>query len=176
MQVAIRSRAPTSDEIDVVEHKGIGHPDTICDGMVEAFGVALARYLERFGAVLHFNVDKALLVGGESRPAFGGGTVVQPMQAILAGRATCEVQWVRVPVQDITAAAAKEWVRANLHALDPDTQMAWDCRVRAGSSELVDLFLAAKTGDAWVANDTLHAAPHRERRFRGIVNGRFARS
>jgi S-adenosylmethionine synthetase len=156
MQVAIRSQAPTSDDIEAVEHKGIGHPDTICDGLVEAFGVALARYyLERFGTVLHFNVDKALLVGGESRPAFGGGTIVRPMQVILAGRATCDVRGVRVPVDDIAAAATGEWVRANLHALDPDSQMAWDCRVGAGSAELVDLFLASsKRGGVWLANDT----------------------
>ena len=156
MQVAIRSFAPRSDDFEVVEHKGTGHPDTICDGIAEASGVALARYyLARFGAILHFNVDKALLVGGESRPAFGGGDVLQPMQAILAGRATCDVRGVRVPVHDIVTAAAKDWVRAHLHALDPESQMTWDCRVRAGSAELVDLFLAsAKTGGGWFANDT----------------------
>ena len=48
--------------VEIVEHKGIGHPDTMCDALAEAFGVALARdYRERFGRVLHFNVDKALL-------------------------------------------------------------------------------------------------------------------
>ena len=49
--------------VELVERKGIGHPDTICDALVEAVAVALNRmYLERLGAVAHYNVDKALLV------------------------------------------------------------------------------------------------------------------
>ena len=61
-------------EVEVVERKGLGHPDTICDAIAEHFSVRLSRYyLERFGAILHHNVDKALLVGGSARPAFGGG-------------------------------------------------------------------------------------------------------
>jgi S-adenosylmethionine synthetase len=156
MQVVIRSLVCGSNEIEVVEHKGIGHPDTICDGLAEAIGVALARhYLERFGSVLHFNVDKVLLVGGESKPAFGGGSILQPMQAILAGRATRLARGVRVPVDDIASSACKEWVRANMHALDADSQVTWDCRVHAGSPELVGLFLAsAEKGGVWLANDT----------------------
>src|ERR1019366_7748227 len=72
-------------EVEVVEHKGIGHPDTMCDALAEAFGVALARfYLERFGSLLHFNVDKALLAGGASKPAFRAGEVLAPIQVFLA--------------------------------------------------------------------------------------------
>lgn len=56
---------------EYVERKGIGHPDTICDGVTEAVSVALRRaYVEIAGRVLHHNVDKGLLIAGQSAPAF----------------------------------------------------------------------------------------------------------
>jgi S-adenosylmethionine synthetase len=144
-------------QVEVVEHKGIGHPDTMCDALAEAFGVALARfYLERFGSLLHFNVDKALLAGGASKPAFRAGEVLVPIQVFLAGRATRDVRGVRVPVDEIAIETSKAWVRDHMHALDPDRHVTWNCLVRGGSSELVDLFLArGRDGGApWLANDT----------------------
>ena len=49
--------------VEICEHKGIGHPDTLTDGACEAAAAALARaYREAFGRVLHFNVYKGLLI------------------------------------------------------------------------------------------------------------------
>ena len=37
---------------EVVERKGLGHPDTICDALAEAVSLRLSRYyLERFGLI-----------------------------------------------------------------------------------------------------------------------------
>ena len=78
---------PDSREVEMVERKGRGHPDSICDALAEAFSISLTReYHERCGAVLHHNVDKVLLAAGSSAPRFGGGEVVAPMR-YLPGRA-----------------------------------------------------------------------------------------
>ena len=144
-----------SDEIEVVEHKGLGHPDTICDALAEELSRALGRfYLERFGAVLHHNVDKALLCAGVARPRFGGGDVLAPMELFLAGRATTEVRGVAVPVADLARESACAWIRAHLHALDPDRHVVHHCLVRPGSAELVELFLRHADTRVWLANDT----------------------
>lgn len=83
---------PALDGAEVVERKGPGHPDTMADALSDALGRALCRaYQARFGAILHYNVDKALLVGGAATPRFGGGTVTEPAEILLAGRATTEV-------------------------------------------------------------------------------------
>ena len=88
--------------VEVVERKGLGHPDSICDALAEAFSVSLCRcYRERFGIILHHNVDKALLRGGSARPAFGGGQVVEPIEIFLAGRATTTYKGVDVPVAEL---------------------------------------------------------------------------
>ena len=105
---------------EVVEHKGIGHPDTICDALAERLSVELSRhYLDRFGTILHHNVDKALLWGGAARPAFRGGELLAPMEIFLAGRAVCQVDDADVPVEELMVESARTWLRKNLRALDP---------------------------------------------------------
>jgi S-adenosylmethionine synthetase len=155
MDISLRplSTGPDAREVEVVEHKGIGHPDSMCDALAEAFGAALARhYVERFGEVLHFNVDKALLVGGRAAPELGGGRILEPIRVILAGRATRQLGEARIPVEEIARASSRAWVRANMHALDPDLHMTWEVAVRPGAPDLVDLFRGR--GSARRANDT----------------------
>ena len=46
-------------EVELVERKGIGHPDSICDGIAEAVSRALSReYVKRCGRILHHNTDQ----------------------------------------------------------------------------------------------------------------------
>ena len=93
--------------VEVVERKGLGHPDSICDALAEAFSLALSRfYRDRFERILHHNVDKVLLVGGRSEPAVGGGAVREPIEITLAGRAVREWRGVPVPVEDTCGSPA----------------------------------------------------------------------
>jgi S-adenosylmethionine synthetase len=142
-------------DVEIVERKGLGHPDTICDALAEELSRALSRfYLDRFGAVLHHNVDKALLFGGVSRAAFGGGEVLEPMELTLAGRATREVRGVSVPVEELAVETSRAWLRAHLHALDADAHVRVHCKVRPGSVDLVDLFERHAKAGTWLCNDT----------------------
>lgn len=141
--------------VEIVERKGMGHPDTICDMLSEQLSVALSKYyLEHFGLVLHHNVDKALLAAGRSRPVFGGGRILEPMDIFLAGRATHDVCGKVVPVRELAEASATAWLRQNMHALDPATAVRLHCLVRPGSPDLVDLFLRQRDQGVFLANDT----------------------
>lgn len=141
--------------VEIVERKGLGHPDSICDSLAEAVSLALCRfYRERFGAVLHHNVDKVLLRGGEARSAFGGGEVVQPIDIYLAGRAARRHDGVEVPVDDIAVDACRSWLRDNMQALDVDRHVRFHCLIRPGSVDLTDLFARQKQGRVPLANDT----------------------
>ena len=145
----------TAQPVEIVERKGIGHPDTVCDALAEELCRALCRfYLERFGLVMHHNVDKVLLWGGSSLPAFGGGKILAPMEIFFAGRATCEYKGIKVPLEDLVQESCSNWLRSHLHALDPDRHVKIHSLVRPGSADLVDLYLRQeKTGIA-LANDT----------------------
>lgn len=139
--------------VEIVERKGIGHPDTICDAVADRFSVALSQfYLERFGTILHHNVDKALLRGGASRATFGGGEVLEPIDIYLAGRAVVEAGGVRVPVEELAVEGTRDWLAGHLHALDPARHVRVHCLVRPGSADLKQLFARSKTIP--VANDT----------------------
>lgn len=84
-----RAAAGHDPVVEMCEHKGLGHPDTLCDGVVEAAARALAAaYLRCYGVVQHFNLDKALLVGGMSSPKFGGGRVIRKMRLFVSGPVT----------------------------------------------------------------------------------------
>ena len=146
---------PDSREIEMVERKGRGHPDSICDALAEAFSINLTRvYHERCGAVLHHNVDKVLLVAGSSAPRFGGGEVTTPFDVYLAGRATSEVDGAMIPIAEIAEQASRTWLRANLHALDPEPHVLIHTLVRPGSAALSAL-VAREQGPWVVANDSL---------------------
>ena len=158
MQVTIEALPglPVDEQpVEVVERKGLGHPDSICDALSEELSLGLSRfYRERFGAILHHNVDKALLWGGCSRPAFGGGVVLEPIEIFLAGRATAEWRGVRVPIEELAVEGSRRWLGAHLRHLDAREHVRIHSLVRPGSSELVDLYLRAREGSAPPANDT----------------------
>ncbi|MGE5147516.1 MAG: methionine adenosyltransferase [Candidatus Eiseniibacteriota bacterium] len=143
------------DDPEIVERKGLGHPDTICDHLAESVSVALSRaYVERFGAVLHHNVDKVLLWGGTAVPAFGGGRILRPIEVFIAGRATRTVKGVAIPVDDIVQDACRRWLRTAFHAPDVDRRFVIHPLLRPGSPDLVDLFLGQERTGVWLANDT----------------------
>jgi S-adenosylmethionine synthetase len=139
--------------VELVERKGIGHPDTICDAVVEAISLALNRlYLDRLGGIPHYNIDKALLVAGQCAKGFGWGRMTQPMELVVGDRATVEVGGMRLPVPEAVRAAVGTWVAAHLPRVRPER----DCSVRValapGSEELRGLYTLE--GAAPRANDT----------------------
>lgn len=141
-------------DVEIVERKGSGHPDTICDALAERLSAALsAFYLARFGTILHHNVDKALLVGGASRPAFGGGEVLEPFEIHLAGRAVTRVGDVVIPVEALAVEHTRQWLAQHLHALDVDTHARVVVHIRPGSVDLSELFARRAHGPV-LANDT----------------------
>ena len=80
---------PFTPPYEVVERKGLGHPDTLADGISEAISRSLCRqYLEESGQILHHNVDKVLIIAGQSAPRFGGGSILKPPSVVVGGRAS----------------------------------------------------------------------------------------
>lgn len=137
--------------VELVERKGTGHPDSICDAIMEQVSVALCReYLSTFGRVLHHNIDKGLLVAGRTAPRLGGGTVLEPMRLVFGDRATAEYKGKRIDVGAIAVESAREWLRQNLRFVDPEQHMVFQNELKEGSPELTDIFEREVIG----ANDT----------------------
>lgn len=147
---------PSGDllDLEIVERKGVGHPDTICDGVAEELSLTLSRhYLAACGQILHHNVDKVLLAGGASSPEFGGGAISEPMQLFLAGRAVASFDGNVFPIAAMAEEAAGRWLAAHLPAIDRERHVKVHNLVRPGSADLIDLF-ARQPGRKRLCNDT----------------------
>jgi S-adenosylmethionine synthetase len=137
--------------VELAERKGMGHPDTICDSVMEAVCISLCQeYLALTGQILHHNIDKGLLVAGRSAVKPGGGTLLEPMKLIFGDRATSLYQGVKIPVAEIAEAAASRWLKNNLRFVDPARHIIFQNEIKPGSAELTDLFSRTIVG----ANDT----------------------
>jgi S-adenosylmethionine synthetase len=144
-------------EVEIVERKGKGHPDSLIDGASEAVSLGLCEYyLDNFGAILHHNVDKGILVGGKAHAEFGGGKVLRPIYILVAGRATDSVPLsgkdVRVPVEKIAKDSIKMFLRETLRFLDPIKHVRIETMIRQGSPDLISLFLRKQSMP--LSNDT----------------------
>lgn len=140
--------------IEIVERKGLGHPDSICDAVMNYGAVELFKvYVKKFGErhFPHFNLDKALLAAGEAEHRFGGGVVKKPMLFILGDRATTKIEDVEIPVSDIVIDAAKRWLKQNLRYIEPE-HVAFQNEIKPGSTALSDIF--RRPGSTLGANDT----------------------
>lgn len=157
-QITITTREPSSPAykpVEVVERKGIGHPDTICDALAEELSRALCRfYLDKFGIVMHHNVDKVLLRGGTSQPRFSGGVVTAPIELFMAGRATCEYKGITVPIEELIRESCVQWLQSHFHVLDPLQHIKLHSLIRPGSVDLVELYLRQEQTGIALANDT----------------------
>ncbi|MDV3292669.1 MAG: methionine adenosyltransferase [Nitrososphaerales archaeon] len=144
-------------DVEIVERKGQGHPDSLIDGASEAVSRGLSKYYRKeFGAILHHNVDKGILVGGKAEVRFGGGRVVEPIYLLVAGRATELVplrgKTVKVPVEKIAVRSIRSFIKQTVRFLDPEKHVRISTMIKQGSPDLVAVFMRRKIMP--VSNDT----------------------
>jgi S-adenosylmethionine synthetase len=141
---------PTQRMIEIVERKGLGHPDTICDLVGERISQALSKaYLAKFGRILHHNCDKALLAAGQAEHRLGGGRIIEPMRLVIGDRATPVREF---DVAELAVETARNWFRENLPAVDPNRHLICQAEMKGGSEELTGIF--HETSAIAGANDT----------------------
>ncbi len=146
------NRMPLAQQgIELVERKGKGHPDSLCDAIAEEVSLALCReYSAAFGRILHYNADKAMLVAGRSEPKLGGGRIVEPMRLVLGDRASSRCNGKQIDVVAIAEAAVRDRLRQNLRFVDTNQHVVFQNELKEGSPELTDIFERDVVG----ANDT----------------------
>lgn len=134
-----------SDFPELVERKGIGHPDSVCDAAADACSRALCKYYyENYGRYYHHNVDKAALIGGIAKPKYGGGIILEPQKFLIVGRAINQILKEKkieyIPVAMICLDACRQVVVSIFRNLDVEKQIQFDYAVRPGSIDLTSIF------------------------------------
>ncbi len=152
--VEILKNKPVSEQdVEIVERKGVGHPDYICDAIMDSISVALSQeYLKRFGDILHHNIDKGLLAAGQVERRFGGGRILKPMELIIGDRATFKAGGKDIDVEGIAVKTAKRWFENNLRFVDSENDVRYRSVLAPSSEELADIF--KRKGKIRGANDT----------------------
>ncbi len=73
-------------DIETVEKKGMGHPDSIADAVAEEVaGVINGYFLEKYGAIPRYNADLVSIFGGDVEFDFGEGRVKKKADIDLGG-------------------------------------------------------------------------------------------
>ena len=148
---SIQSVPTFQKRFEIVERKGIGHPDTICDLVMNQISIELSRlYIQETGSVQHHNMDKGFLVAGQSENKFGGGEIIKPMKFILGDRATFEVNGKKLPIEDFAVTCAKSWFENNLRFVK-EGHVDYQVEVGITSKELQSVF---KDPKSFSSNDT----------------------
>lgn len=150
-----QQRRPTVSEqsVEFVERKGIGHPDSLIDGIVESASIALGReYIEKAGSILHHNVDKGLIVGGAAMVNFGSGSISRPIEVIIAGRATKSYRGAEIDADAIAIEAARQYLKGHTRFLDVDKEVQIVSKISKGSDDLTSIY--QRGTDVPLANDT----------------------
>jgi len=110
------------------------------------------EYLKKAGTILHHNIDKSLLVAGETENRFKGGIVKQPILFVLGDRATSVIDGQKIDVHEIAIRSAKNWFKKNMRFIDSDKHIKYQVEIKPGSVGLTDIF--KRKGEVLGANDT----------------------
>lgn len=138
-------------QFEIVERKGMGHPDTICDLVMDKVSIELSKlYLKETGTIQHHNMDKTMLVAGQTENKFGGGKVIKPIKLIIGDRVTFLSDDHAVPIGDFVVTAAKSWFENNLPNIKDD-HIEFCLEIGQGSRDLRSVF---KNPKEFASNDT----------------------
>jgi S-adenosylmethionine synthetase len=141
--------------VEIVERKGVGHPDSLCDGIAERVSLEYCRWCEEnFGLLLHHNFDKVQLVAGDVEVHFGGGHIIRPIKIQIAGRGTPSFEGRSVPMDTLAIEAARSHLKETMRYLDPVQHVTINCYAGRGASEL------ASAVEHVEANDTSFGVSH----------------
>jgi S-adenosylmethionine synthetase len=112
---------PGNNPFEVVERKGIGHPDTVADAVAERISVEYSKYcLEHFRVVLHHNVDKFAALGGLVQVDWGKGELIKPIRALVNGRISASFNHESIPLKEIYTKAIKDQLAICLPSLNSE--------------------------------------------------------
>jgi len=152
LNLKINPQKKIDSSVEIVERKGLGHPDTICDLIVDQLSIRLSQiYKKEFGVIPHFNIDKAFLVAGTAKNCFGGGKIIKPMLFVLGDRATERLGRKKINLKKIIETEIYQFLKEKYRFLNKKNFIIQN-EIKPTSSSLADIF--ARGEKILPANDT----------------------
>ncbi|MCB0744071.1 MAG: hypothetical protein KDC67_09215 [Ignavibacteriae bacterium] len=120
--------SPELEDFEVVERKGLGHPDILADGLAEAISNAYSLFcLKKYGAVLHHNLDKLYIGGGLWQVNLGTAKMKKPVILRTNGRISSSFGNDKIDYIEITRNAVESYLNRILPNLKIDKNLIIDC-------------------------------------------------
>lgn len=113
-----------NQKFEVVETKGKGHPDNICDTLAEKISANYSKYcLEYYGVILRHMIDKLSILGGGSKVQFGGGEITSPIKILVNGRFTNRYKNEKIDYMKIVSKTIKDYFKDLFPLLDVENYL-----------------------------------------------------
>lgn len=108
-------------EFEVVETKGKGHPDNICDTLAEKISMEYSKYcIKHYGVILRHMIDKLSILGGGSRVHFKNSEMISPIRVLVNGRFTDRYGEEKIDYMKIVSKVIRQYFKELFPLLDID--------------------------------------------------------
>jgi S-adenosylmethionine synthetase len=78
-----KGKSVSEHKVEIVERKALGHPDHMCDSIMESISIALAKdYMKELETIAHYNIDKGLLAAYFCIKAFSETDLTEDLKKI----------------------------------------------------------------------------------------------
>ncbi len=113
-----------NQKFEVVETKGKGHPDNICDTLAEKISANYSKYcMDKYGVILRHMIDKLSVLGGGSKVKFSGGKMIEPIKILVNGRFTDRYNNRKIDYMEIVNKTIKSYFKELFPMLDLDKDL-----------------------------------------------------
>lgn len=115
---------PEDNNIEIVERKGIGHPDTLADKLAEECSRVYSKFcLDRYGCVLHHNIDKLYIGAGLFKYENNEIKKYHNIVVNINGRVSNTMNGEKINLEEIFVPVIKKYLSTVLPRLDVDNDL-----------------------------------------------------
>ena len=119
LQIEKDYKDPEKNNIEIVERKGIGHPDTIADQLAFECSRVYSKYcMEHFGCILHHNIDKLYIGAGLFLLENNEIKRYNPIRVEINGRVSNTMNGERIDLEGLFVPVIKNYLKSIMPRLD----------------------------------------------------------
>ncbi|NCD00803.1 hypothetical protein EOL94_01825 [bacterium] len=121
LQILNNYQDPSSGLFEVVERKGVGHPDSLADALANEVSIIYSKHcLEKVGVIPHHNVDKLYIGGGHYKNDYGICERLSPITIRVNGRMSSIFNGIDLDIERIQISAVRNYMRKVMPSITDD--------------------------------------------------------
>lgn len=121
LQIIDNYQDPSSGIFEVVERKGVGHPDSLADALSNEVSVVYSKHcLKKVGVIPHHNVDKLYIGGGHYKNNYGVCERLSPVIVRVNGRMSSHFGEVDLEIEKLQTSAVRNYIQNVMPTMKDD--------------------------------------------------------